>query len=60
MSIFIAELGFAHSPEDLLLAKTGILFASLFAGISGYLWLYLHSKRNQSSTSENQSNITQS
>ena len=27
MSIFIAELGFAHSPEDLLMAKTGILFA---------------------------------
>ena len=35
MSIFIAELGFAHSPEDLLMAKTGILFASLLAGISG-------------------------
>ena len=40
MSIFIAELGFAHSPEDLLMAKTGILFASLLAGISGFLWLY--------------------
>ena len=40
MSIFIAELGFAHSPEDLLMAKTGILLASLIAGISGYLWLY--------------------
>jgi NhaA family Na+:H+ antiporter len=43
MSIFIAELGFAHSPEDLLMAKTGILFASLIAGISGYLWLYINS-----------------
>jgi len=39
MSIFIAELGFAHHPEDLLMAKTGILLASLVAGISGYVWL---------------------
>lgn len=44
MSIFIAELGFANSPEDLLMAKTGILVASLIAGISGYLWLYLNGK----------------
>jgi NhaA family Na+:H+ antiporter len=41
MSIFIAELGFAHQPELLLMAKTGILFASLIAGISGFVWLYL-------------------
>ena len=40
MSIFIAELGFAHSAGDLLMAKTGILLASLVAGISGFLWLY--------------------
>lgn len=45
MSIFIAELGFAHAPEDLLMAKTGILFASLVAGISGFIWLYLTSKK---------------
>ncbi|CAA6828603.1 MAG: Na+/H+ antiporter NhaA type [uncultured Thiotrichaceae bacterium] len=45
MSIFIAELGFANSPEDLLMAKTGILFASLIAGVSGYLWLLLNSKK---------------
>ncbi len=44
MSIFIAELGFAHSPEDLLMAKTGILMASLIAGITGYLWLYFCTK----------------
>ncbi|MBT3922757.1 MAG: Na+/H+ antiporter NhaA [Nitrospina sp.] len=43
MSIFIAELGFAHHPEDLLMAKTGILFASLIAGLSGYIWLLLTS-----------------
>ena len=46
MSIFIAELGFAHSPEDLLMAKTGILFASLLAGISGFVWLYFTSKKH--------------
>ena len=41
MSIFIAELGFAHHPEDLLMAKTGILFASAIAGVSGFVWLYI-------------------
>jgi NhaA family Na+:H+ antiporter len=44
MSIFIAELAFAGQPEFLLMAKIGILFASLLAGISGYLWLYILSK----------------
>ncbi len=39
MSIFIAELGFEAQPEYLLMAKTGILFASLLAGVGGYLWL---------------------
>ncbi len=39
MSIFIADLGFATSPEDLLMAKTGILMASLVAGLSGYFLL---------------------
>jgi len=41
MSIFIAELGFAHHPEDLLMAKTGIILASLVAGFAGYVWLSL-------------------
>jgi NhaA family Na+:H+ antiporter len=36
MSIFIADLAFANSAADLLMAKTGILFASLIAGLSGY------------------------
>jgi Na+:H+ antiporter, NhaA family len=44
MSIFVAQLGFSQNEELLLMAKTGILFASLLAGISGYLWLYLVSK----------------
>lgn len=46
MSIFIAELGFAHSAEDLLMAKTGILFASILAGVSGFIWLYLSFEKN--------------
>lgn len=39
MSIFIAELGFKGQTEELLLAKTGVLFASIIAGVAGYLWL---------------------
>ena len=46
MSIFIAELGFAGQPELLLMAKTGILFASLVAGIAGFVWLYLAGRRS--------------
>jgi NhaA family Na+:H+ antiporter len=45
MSIFIAELGFAHSAENLLMAKTGILLASVLAGVSGFLWLYFTSEK---------------
>lgn len=44
MSIFVAQLGFSDNQEMLLMAKTGILFASLFAGIAGYIWLYIVSK----------------
>jgi len=44
MSIFVAQLGFGNNEELLLMAKTGILGASLLAGIAGYVWLYLVSK----------------
>jgi len=44
MSIFVAQLGFSNNEELLLMAKTGILAASLLAGVSGYIWLYLVSK----------------
>lgn len=40
MSIFTAELAFSHQPDLLLQAKLGILFASILAGTTGYLWLY--------------------
>ena len=44
MSIFIADLGFAGRPEDLLMAKTGILLASAVAGVGGFLWLMRHTR----------------
>lgn len=47
MSIFIAELGFAHHAQDLLMAKTGVLIASILAGASGFLWLYFTSEKNE-------------
>ncbi|MBC8493294.1 MAG: Na+/H+ antiporter NhaA [bacterium] len=39
MSIFIADLAFLQNPELIFQAKVGILLASLFAGLSGFLWL---------------------
>lgn len=39
MSIFVADLGFLGLPEQLLMAKTGILLASLLAGLSGFFLL---------------------
>jgi NhaA family Na+:H+ antiporter len=45
MSIFIAELGFAGYPEHLLMAKSGILLASVIAGLGGIGWLLLHTKK---------------
>jgi NhaA family Na+:H+ antiporter len=45
MSIFIADLGFATQPEHLLMAKTGVLIASLLAGLGGFFWLWRVSAR---------------
>ncbi|MDT8452693.1 MAG: Na+/H+ antiporter NhaA [Gammaproteobacteria bacterium] len=44
MSIFVAQLGFEGNEELLLMAKTGILAASLLAGVAGFIWLYLVSE----------------
>ncbi len=44
MSIFVAQLGFEGREDLLLMAKTGILAASLLAGVVGFIWLYLVSK----------------
>ncbi|MBF0194367.1 MAG: Na+/H+ antiporter NhaA [Magnetococcales bacterium] len=47
MSIFIADLAFPQQPELLLMAKTGILIASLLAGLGGYAWLYFAGKAKE-------------
>lgn len=39
MSIFVADLAFAGNETLVFQAKVGILSASLFAGLLGYLWL---------------------
>ncbi|QSZ40990.1 Na+/H+ antiporter NhaA [Sulfurimonas aquatica] len=39
MSIFVADLAFLNSPQLIFQAKIGILTASLFAGLFGFLWL---------------------
>ena len=46
MSIFVAQLGFENREELLLMAKTGILAASLLSGVAGFIWLYAVSKPN--------------
>lgn len=48
MSIFVAQLAFPGNAELLVMAKTGILFASLVAGLSGFVWLYLVSRSAES------------
>ena len=45
MSIFVADLAFINSPELIFQAKVGILAASLFAGLFGYFWLRMVSKK---------------
>jgi len=44
MSIFIAELAFGRQAELLLMAKTGVLIASVLAGVGGFFWLRAVSK----------------
>ncbi len=39
MSIFVADLAFVGNEALIFQAKIGILFASLFAGLFGYIWL---------------------
>ncbi|WP_415397540.1 Na+/H+ antiporter NhaA [Sulfurimonas sp. CS5] len=45
MSIFVADLAFAGNDELIFQAKVGILCASLFAGLFGFLWLKYIAKR---------------
>jgi NhaA family Na+:H+ antiporter len=53
MSIFIAELAFEDQEQALILAKTGVLFSSVIAGIIGMIWLYLYSKKEEAVLKEN-------
>jgi len=41
MSIFIDNLAFATDPYNIEIAKIGILFSSLIAGIIGYIMLFM-------------------
>lgn len=41
MSIFIANLAFATSPDTINASKMAILLSSLVAGVAGYVWLRL-------------------
>ncbi len=52
MSIFIAELGFVNQAQDLLMAKTGILLASVVAGFSGFAWLYFSYRQSEKKRSQ--------
>jgi NhaA family Na+:H+ antiporter len=52
MSIFITNLGFTAEPATLVTAKSAILFASLVAGVSGFLWLRLQGRTSQKRTGE--------
>ena len=47
MSIFVADLAFLGSPDFIFQAKVGVLAASLFSGVSGYLWLKLIDKSTE-------------
>jgi len=44
MSIFVAELAFRDNADLLVLAKTGILAASLTAAVMGFMWLRMTCK----------------
>ena len=46
MSIFVADLAFLGNDTLIFQAKVGILAASLFAGLFGYIWLRYIAKGN--------------
>ncbi len=45
MSIFVADLAFLGNEVLIFQAKVGILSASLFAGLFGFLWLKYIAKK---------------
>lgn len=44
MSVFIGIMSFGNSPETLLHTKTGIMMATLLAGIAGLSWLWINAR----------------
>ncbi len=46
MSIFVADLAFVGNEALIFQAKVGILAASLFAGLFGYMWLRFVAKKS--------------
>jgi NhaA family Na+:H+ antiporter len=50
MSIFIAELGFSGQAEQIVLAKMGILTASLVSGVAGIGWLAVVGRKRAGTT----------
>lgn len=53
MSIFITELAFRGQKDLLVLAKTGILFASILAGVLGFVYLLRLDKKAKANTHDN-------
>ncbi|UTW46299.1 Na+/H+ antiporter NhaA [bacterium SCSIO 12696] len=58
MSIFIAELAFEGAAGDLVLAKAGVIIASLIAGIAGFICLAKASPKKDHSETEDQAEQT--
>lgn len=52
MSIFITELAFRGHKETLIIAKTGILFASILAAAIGFIYLLLLSRKPKKAAEE--------
>ena len=48
MSIFVADLAFSGNEALIFQAKIGVLSASLFAGVTGYLWLRFFGEKSGS------------
>jgi len=47
MSIFIDNLAFISDPNNIEIAKIGILFSSLIAGVAGYIMLFMAGNPNK-------------
>ena len=53
MAIFIGDLAYLHQPQLQVLAKTGVLSASLLAGILGTSWLWWCARQDAKQAAKN-------